>query len=228
LYFGNGNEPKIPAPRYKILIMIGYLKGTIIDKEKDSVLLDCNGVGYKVKIKGLKDYSEQSEGRNKELGANDKSNTEVSRKVGFFIHTHVREDEISLYGFSTKEELYLFEMLISVSGVGPKVALAILSASKSDRIISAISKADVDFFTTIPGIGKKGAQKIIIELKNKVGSITEIDLGEDGHTDLVDGLTGMGFAKYDVIKVVRLLDPELSEEEKIKEAIRKLGKISNF
>lgn len=182
--------------------MIGYLKGKVIESSKEKVILDVNGVGYLI---------------------NTSKNASEGETAQFFIHTHVREDEISLYGFESQQEIELFKMLMSVSGVGPKVAMAVMTASDVSKIFAAVSKADVGFFTAIPGIGKKGAQKIIIELKGKIGSVQDIDLGDEGD-DIVEGLMSMGFDRKQIRKVIVKLDPKLSDEEKIREAIKLLGK----
>ena len=182
--------------------MIGYLKGKILQTYKDSVILDVNGVGYLISV-----TKSVSVGDTKE----------------YFVHTHVREDTFSLFGFSSQQEIELFKMLLMVSGVGPKAAISIMTASDVNRIYSAVSKADVGFFTAVPGIGKKGAQKIIIELKGKIGSVQDIDLGDEGD-DIVDALMSMGFDRNQIKKVMVKLDPNLSDEDKIREAIRLLGR----
>lgn len=186
--------------------MIGYLKGKIIDQDSNSVLVEVQGVGYRVV-------------------QSSKFKVENSNEIELWIHTHVREDEISLYGFGDKKTLKLFELLLSVNGVGPKVGMAIVSASSSEKISEAIARADVGFFTAIKGVGKKGAQKIIIDLKNKMGSVAELDLSSDGGDDVVEALVSMGYNREKVISVVRGLDDNLSESQKIKEALKK---ISNF
>ena len=144
--------------------MIGFLNGKIELLLNPNVIIDVNGVGYKVLV-SEKTYS------NLKLGENAK----------FFIHTHVREDEISLFGFLQAEELRLFEYLISVSGVGPKTALNIFSFGEKSEIENAIIKGDVSFFTSVPRLGTKNAQKIIIELKNKMGGLADIDLSGKDH-----------------------------------------------
>lgn len=182
--------------------MIGYLKGKVIESNKENVILNVNGVGYLI---------------------NTTKHASEGETVEYFIHTHVREDQISLFGFQSQQEIELFKMLLSVSGVGPKVAMAVMTAAEVNKIFAAVSKADVEFFKSIPGIGKKGAQKIIIELKGKIGSVQDIDLGEEGD-DITEGLMSMGFDKQQIKKVLVKLDPELSDEEKIREAIKLLGK----
>jgi Holliday junction DNA helicase RuvA len=184
--------------------MIGYLKGVVIDIDGGEVIVEVNGVGYRVVISNFK--------------------FQISDEVELYIHTHVREDQISLFGFFCKAELKLFELLISVSGIGPKLGMTILKAGKADKITEAISKADVNFFTAISGIGKKGAQKIIIELKNKVGSLSEINLSDDGDDDLVSGLVAMGYNRNAVVHVMNELSGTLKDEDKIREALKMLGR----
>ena len=184
--------------------MIGYLKGKIIDWESTRVLVDVGGVGYQCQMPNAK--------------------CQIGDEIEIFVYTYVREDEISLYGFENKKQKAMFEMLIGVNGVGPKVAMGILSQEKVGKITEAISKADVGFFTRIKGIGKKGAQKIIIDLKNKIGSVTDLDLMSEGGDEVMDGLVAMGFDARKVADVLRELDEEMSEQEKIKLAIKKLSK----
>lgn len=184
--------------------MIGYLKGRVVDSGIGYVIVGGENVGYRVVI-----------------SSNFK--TQSPNLVELFIHTYVREDQISLYGFADKKSLKLFELLISVSGVGPKVGMAILGGAKAEKIESAISKADVSFFTAIPGIGKKGAQKIIIDLKNKIGSVVELDLADESGDEVVQALVGMGYEQMKVVEVLGEMSEKLGEGEKIKKAIKKLS-----
>lgn len=190
--------------------MIGYLKGRIIDTERQTsgvtaVTLDINGVGYLLNT------------------VLDSSKIKKESEIDLFVHTHVRDDQITLFGFERKDQLRLFQLLLGVSGVGPKVGIGIVAAASAQKIRNAIASADVSFFTTIPGIGKKGAQKIIIDLKNKIGSIEELDLGDAGGSDIIDALTGMGYSKEKVIKKLRGLPSDMTDEEKIKEIIKKIA-----
>lgn len=144
-----------------------------------------------------------------------------------FTHHHVRENGQELYGFLSFEGLGLFEKLISVNGVGPKAGLAILSASEPSKIISAITTDDIGFFTTIPGIGKKVAAKIILDLKKKVsgleftGTLSEIDEAND----VVDSLVALGYKKFEVTKVLTKLPSEiLSIEDKVRWCLKNLAK----
>lgn len=190
--------------------MIAYLDGILLSRYDPYILLNVNGVGYKV-------YS--SFNVLQKLPA-------VGSPVQVFIHTNVKEDAIELYGFSNVEELSLFEMLISISGVGPKTASGVFSLGKPGLIIQAIRDGDVNFFTKVPRMGKKNAQKIIIELRGKLGSRETLDLSEDGNgaSDVVSALTGFGFAHDEVMHVLKKVDPALPDEEKIRNAFKLLGK----
>src|SRR5436190_10539061 len=130
--------------------MIGTIKGIVEYREDPFVIIDVNGVGYKVLIPATISIT-------------------LSAPIKLFTHTHVREDLLELYGFTEPQDLKLFEYLISVSGVGCKTALGVFAVGSRSQIVGAIAANDVGFFTSVPRLGKKNAQKIIIELKNKLG-----------------------------------------------------------
>lgn len=190
--------------------MIGALRGVVELPVTNPLLLMIAGVGYRVAVpeRALKDIHRDE-------------------PVTLYTHTYVREDALNLYGFFTKEELSLFELLLSVSGIGPKTSLAIVDRGVA-AVRSAIATADVSFFTTIPRLGKKNAQKIIIELKTKLGSIEELDLSvdEQGETkDLLEALESMGFAKSEALRALKQIkSPNATMEEKIRFALRHLSK----
>lgn len=188
--------------------MIGYLHGEIIYKNSPYIIVDVNGVGYKV------------------VCASDiLTSTHLKDVVSIFIHTHVREDTLELYGFSSQESLHLFELLVSVNGIGPKTAIGVFTLGAREEIIAAIQKADVDFFTGVPRLGRKNAQKIIIELKNKIGSVAELDLENDGESDEVLGaLVEFGFTKDEARKAIKQIGEKGTPEEKIKLALKYLGR----
>ena len=192
--------------------MIASLSGTIHHLSSHRCILLVNGVGYEIELPL----------RTKQLLAPD-------QEVEFFIHTYVREDQLKLFGFETILERDLFTTLLSISGVGPKAALSILSSGTVDSIQKAISTADVKFFTKIKGLGKKTAQKIIIELKEKLGSLEELDLNENSQDKLpqevVDALIDFGFPKKEIIVVLEKLDQTQSESQLIKLALQQLGKV---
>ena len=135
--------------------MIGHLRGQIIDKRPNQVLVDVNGVGYLVSIPLSTFYS---------LG-------ELREEVTLLVHTHLREDSIALYGFLTAREKQFFEMLISASGVGPTLALKILSGMSVDELLPAIRAGDLVRLTRIPGVGRKTAERIVVELRDKLAAM---------------------------------------------------------
>lgn len=183
------------------------LTGTIARSGQNPIILDVHGVGYAVSVptRLLPQLTRDS-------------------KQIFHVYTHVADDALDLYGFPDQEELLLFKLLLTVSGIGPRTALNIVDQGV-ESVSKAVASSDVDFFTMIPRLGRKNAQKIIIELKSKLGSTKELDLtGNDGETkQLVDALTGMGFARNEVIEVVRKLDSNKPLEEKIRQALKRLG-----
>ncbi|MBU1200354.1 Holliday junction branch migration protein RuvA [Patescibacteria group bacterium] len=183
--------------------MIGFLSGQIIHSKNGSIILNVNGVGYQVfTIKHIKP---------------------TNSKTNLFIYTHVKEDEISLFGFETQDELELFKNLISVSGVGPKIGLSILASGTDKDIVSAVKNSSVDFFSTVPGIGKKTAQKLIIDLKSKLdNSSADLTMLEQD-SSLVEGLMGLGFAKKEIQKIAPKIKPNLELVEQIKLALKLLN-----
>lgn len=185
--------------------MIGYLEGVIKNSQKNKVLIFTGGVGYAVFIP-----------ENHGLKENDKTN--------LFIHTHFRDNELSLFGFKTADELNLFEILINVSGVGPKTALNIFSNSTPDRIITAISDSNLLFFTSISGVGKKTGQRIILDLKSKL-SKGDISLSKlEGDSELSQSLISLGFQKSEINSIISKIDTNSSTESQIKQALKLLGK----
>lgn len=191
--------------------MIGLLKGKVELLFRPFVIIDVNGVGYKVLV---------SENVYKKLTTKD--------AIKIYTYTYVREDALDLFGFLELEDLTLFENLITVSGIGPKTALNIFSFGERKDIIEAIVKSDVGFFTSVPRLGTKNAQKIIIELKNKMGGDIEIDLsGKDfmENIEVIEALKGFGFTVSESQKALRDIKTQgLSLDEKIKMALKQMGK----
>ena len=188
--------------------MIGFLQGKIIDKTLHSLTLLVGGVGYEV------------------LTTNKVLEKEIDTSINLFCYTHVREDQLTIFGFRDKQEKDLFIKLIGVSGVGPKSALAVISTLGVDDCLFAIKDADITMLTTVSGLGKKGAQKIVVELQSKIGEVKELDLKGESNSndkDVVDALTNLGFRKENVIITLREIDKNLSIEERIKMALVKLG-----
>lgn len=188
--------------------MIARLTGTASRITHNPLVLDVHGVGYAVFVP------------QKLL-----SMARTDAPLTVYTHTHVREDALQLFGFASEDELNLFEQLLTVSGIGPKTALAVLDRGGA-TIRKAIAAADVDFFMTVPRLGKKNAQKIIIELKNKLGSPTDLDLTRDadGETkQIMDALLSMGFDQKEVKGVIAKL-PEGTIESKVRHALKTLAK----
>lgn len=191
--------------------MIRLLKGIIELQDGQHLVIDVHGVGYYV-------YATQ------DLLAR----AVVGDQIKVFIYTHVREDLFDLYGFSSLEDLKLFEQFLNVSGIGPKTAIGIFAVGSRERIMTAITTSDVTFFSSVPRLGKKNAQKIIIELKNKLGSLDELDfssptLKADG--EVIEALKGFGFSAREALDALRSLDSEVtSVSEKIRLALKELGK----
>ncbi len=190
--------------------MIGYLTGTFIDTTDAYILLNVHDVGYALYV--------PEDWRAKAVAGN---------VYSLFTYMHVREDALELYGFPLHQEKKLFELLLSVSGVGTKTALTIINYGVH-TVEKAVQTADVEFFSSIPRIGKKNAQKIIIELKNKLGGMTDLDLKEDENGQkyqIMEALTGMGFARNEVSAyIAKSLDESKSLEENIKLALQYFGK----
>ncbi len=199
--------------------MIGYLRGTVEKLYLDYCILDVNGVGYRVFVGGLA-QSRLREGEGAEL----------------FIHTAVREDAILLYGFQSAEEYDTFQLLISVSGIGPKVALGILSSITVDQLAIAIHQKKSAVLTKLPGIGKKSAERIILELKDKISVPEggEKDLPADFETETVDSgsvvseaaaaLAALGYTQAEIAPVLKKAAGCETVEEIIKLALKQLNK----
>jgi holliday junction DNA helicase RuvA len=189
--------------------MIAALTGKILLRNDPYIIIDVSGVGYKV-------YATLDILASKHVGDT----------LTVFTYTHVREDLLDLYAFSTYKDLQLFEQLIGVSGVGPKTAIGVFALGSSSTIISAIMSGDVSFFSSVPRLGKKNAQKIIIDLKSKIGSTTELDLTESGDSmDVITALKSFGFSQKEAEQAVSAVkDRGNSTEEKIRLALKYLGK----
>lgn len=187
--------------------MIGYLRGTILEKRNNQVWVDVSGVGYRVLVTERL-YQGLIKGEEVEL----------------FVHTHVKENALDLFGFDSLAELKIFEVLISVSGVGPKIGMAVVGTRTVDKIEQAVSKADVAFFQGVSGIGKKGAQKILVELKGKMPSVKDLDLTELENDEVSEALEQFGFSKAEIRLVLETIDRDMKVEEQIREGLKKLGK----
>jgi Holliday junction DNA helicase RuvA len=188
--------------------MIGSLRGKIILKDSLNLVIEAGGVGYRVLVSD-KIYTKAA----------------IGDSIFVYTYTHVREDELALFGFAETEDLKLFQNLISVSGVGPKTAMSLFSFAARREIVEAVMKGDVDFFTSVPRLGRKNAQKIIIELKNKFGDKGGLDLSGDGDSnETVSALKSFGFSNQEIMEALRNSTEAKTPEEKIKMALKYLGK----
>jgi holliday junction DNA helicase RuvA len=193
--------------------MIASLEGIIDAVSKDSLIVNVNGIGFKVAVTTTV---------LSEMGI-------TGREVKLYTHFHIREDDMSLFGFGSLDELKLFETLISVSGLGPKTGMAMLSAMSADQVAMAIASGSVEILTTIPGIGKKTADRLILELKDKVGGVmisTPAGKAAQENADVVSALVSLGYSVQETTKAVNALPSgkKLTLEDKVKLALQYLGK----
>lgn len=191
--------------------MYYYIKGTLVQKNDNYIVVDANGVGYMI-------YT----------SLNSMQNTgEVGKKITIYTYLHVREDVMDLFGFTTIEEKNMFMQLISVSGVGPKAALSILSVTTPAKFAVAVITNDVKTITKASGVGPKMAQRVILELKDKMKTDElEIDLEDesddilsDNRSEAISALVVLGYSSNDAQKAIKGIDGTLSVEEIIKKAL---------
>ena len=191
--------------------MYYYIKGTLVQKSDNYIVVDANGVGYMI-------YT----------SLNSMQNTgEIGKKITIYTYLHVREDVMDLFGFTTIEEKNMFMQLISVSGVGPKAALSILSVTTPAKFAVAVITNDVKTITKASGVGPKMAQRVILELKDKMKTDElEIDLEDesdnilsDNRSEAISALVVLGYSSNDAQKAVKGIDGTLSVEEIIKKAL---------
>lgn len=184
--------------------MIGSLRGNILEITLHAILLEVGGVGYRVQVPSsvlslLKQGEEQF----------------------LYIHEQLREDAHELYGFLSSQDLAFFTKLLSVSGVGPKVAMTLLSLGSAETVQRAVMSGDLETLTSLPGVGKKTAQKIILELKGQLVEAEEIPSVD---RDVADALRGMGYSSAQVRDALRQLSSDLTDpSERIRGALRLLA-----
>jgi Holliday junction DNA helicase RuvA len=189
--------------------MIAKIKGKIEYIKDSYVVVDVNGIGYKVfatpyvlgKIAG-------------------------SGEVSLFTYTHVREDILALYGFLSIAEMEMFELLISISGIGPKAAIGILSVADVKTIHTAILNEDSSVLTRVSGVGKKTAERVILELKNKVAELPGFEKDQVmADSDALEALTGMGYSQTEAREALKLISADVQDVgERVKMALKSLGK----
>lgn len=197
--------------------MIYNLRGTLTYCDQNFAVVECGGVGFKcfTTLTTLREISK------------------VGNEVNLYTHLSVREDAMDLFGFASKEELESFRLLISVSGIGPKAAVAILSEMTPDRLAVCIASGDAKMLTKAQGVGKKTAERVVLELKDKMGAIGSSDVaaaaaaGSAEGTDsaeAVQALVALGYTQSDAAVVIGRLDPSLSVDEMIRIGLKELAK----
>ena len=199
--------------------MIAHLRGRISEKQPNRIVVDVNGVGYDVFVPLSTFYG---------LG-------DPGSDIALRIHTHVREDALLLYGFATLLEQQLFERLIAIGGIGPKVALAVLSGIEPQELIRAIERGDVARLTAIPGIGKKTSERMVLELRDRLPRVQPAAIGADAgvpapsvlQDDVLSALVNLGYhrplAEKAVASAIRAT-PDGGFERTLKQALRELAK----
>ena len=190
--------------------MIAHIKGEIAEKFNNSVIVDVHGVGYEITLTAL-DYN----------------NVKLGDEIKFYTYHSIRENAEELYGFSSLAAKKLFELLISVQGIGPKAAIAILSLAAPEEVRNAIANADAAFVSKASGVGKKSAERVIVDLRDKVGipshyGATEIIAtpGKNEPDEALDALIALGFPLKEATAALEKVDKSLSVEERIKLALK--------
>lgn len=191
--------------------MIGFLHGHVAYKDSPFIYLNVNGVGYKI------------------LSAKDllSKNYSPDESVTIFTYTYVKEDVLELFGFSHIDDLKLFEKLITIQGIGPRTAIQVFSVGGRNEIVSAIINTDIEFFTSVPRLGRKNAQKIILELKSKfIKGDNDLSVFDTHQTEVYEALLNMGISTNEVRKVLFKiqLPQDIPIEEQIKQVLKALSK----
>ena len=195
--------------------MIGFLRGTVVQLLTDYCLLDVGGVGYRVFIP-----------------SSTRERLKSGEEAMLYTHLSVREDAMTLYGFESQEEYQGFQLLISVSGIGPKVAMGILSSITVPRLFQAIHGKQLAVLTKLPGVGKKSAERLILELKDKAADLDDgggaanesIEMGaEEPVSDAVAALSALGYTREEISSVLRRVTKPMSTEETIRFALKEFA-----
>ena len=196
--------------------MIGRISGTLLEKNPPQVLVDANGVGYEIDVPMSTFYNLPR----------------IGDKVALFTHLVVREDAQLLYGFGTEAERAAFRTLLKVSGVGPKVALALLSGLSVNELALAVAMQETGRLTNVPGIGKKTAERLLLELKDKfkvdarlaVGGVSGVADKPSANADVLNALIGLGYSEKEAIIAVKLLPADVGVSDGIRTALKSLSK----
>jgi len=192
--------------------MIGRLNGTLLEKTPPLVLIDCNGVGYECEVPMSTFYN---------LPA-------VGEKVVMLTHFVVREDAQLLYGFGTSQERATFRQLLKVNGIGAKSALSILSGLSIDELVQAVALQETTMLTRVPGVGKKTAERLLLELKDKftIDGVAAMNSNQpkSASSDVLNALLALGYNEREAVAAVKLLDKDVSVTDGIKQALKLLSK----
>lgn len=188
--------------------MIGRLTGELAEKTAERVLLDVGGVGYEVAV---------TPGTVASLPG-------VGKAAVLHTHLHVREDIMALYGFATGDERDVFQILIGVSGVGPKLALAVLATLSPDQLRNVVLTEDVSALTSVPGIGQRSAQKLLLELRPKLDVPDSPLQAGSALAEVREALEGLGYQSAEIREVLRDLPGDGSVEDSLRSALQELGK----
>jgi len=189
--------------------MIAHVSGEIVEKTNNSLIIDVGGIGYEVQV-----------------AAGDFESVKNGDHAKFYTHDHLRENAHDLFGFSQLAAKRLFEMLLSVSGVGPKMALAILSLGDIEATRSAIANADSAFVQRASGVGKRLAERITVDLRDKVGApgvITTLSSAALSNDDALDALLALGYGLQQASEVLQNIDSSLDTQARIKQALRNIA-----
>jgi len=190
--------------------MIASLNGKVAEKTLDMIVIDCGGVGYGLYVT-FEDYGALEDGQEAKV----------------YVYEHIRENAHDLYGFRNIETKILFEQLLSVPGVGPKMALSILSVANSQQVRAAIAGGDTKFISQASGVGKRVAERVVVDLKDKVGLAASEDAtgflstpAANPNDEALQGLVALGFSVQDATEALKKVDAKLPPEERIKQALK--------
>lgn len=190
--------------------MISFLYGEIINVGKTFLILKVDNVGYKVFVNSEQGYK-------------------AGEEVSVYTHQYIREDALDLYGFKTIEELEMFELLISISGIGPKSALGVLAVASVDDLKKYIGRGDASLLIKVSGIGKKTAERVVLELRDKINDMAFTDRRDsqslEAGLDEIDALVALGYSVYSAREALKKIDPEIIDSgERIKAALKIVGR----
>ena len=191
--------------------MIARLNGLLIEKSPPLIVLDCGGVGYEIEVPMSTFYNLP----------------EIGAKVQLLTYMVVREDAQLLYGFGSEQEKSTFKQLLKVNGIGAKSALSILSGVSIDDLVEAVNRQEVGMLTRVPGVGKKTAERLLLELKDKfavTGSVTTTSAPKSASYDVLNALIALGYNEREAAAAVKLLPKEVTVADGIKQALKSLSK----